>query len=301
MYPKKPPKLVPSYVCFADILGYSELSRESLEKGEGNKFLNKLHKALGRAYKRVRKQSKGWSDSKYFSIKIFTDNIVVGYPLTRLSSTAGEPELGQIFSVFAEFQVGLAMEGFLVRGGIAAGDHFMDKDVVFGDALLDAVAQDKNGGAPRITLAPSVIDLLRVHLGFYGDGKYAPQHNDLLEDADGNIFLDYLSQAFIAYPEGGIFFDVIKKHKNTIAKGLKKYKGNPDVRAKYEWAARYHNYVCKNFREMHPLSSDPDADPEWGAAAYEAQKLEDFEINIENLAPSPQKISLAPIHRERHV
>lgn len=300
MYPKDPPKLIPSYVCFADILGYSELSRESLKEGKGNDFLRKLHSALGKAYERVREQSKGWAEENVFSIKIFTDNIVVGYPLTRLQSTAGEPELGRIFSVFAEFQVGLAMEGFLVRGGIAAGDHFMDDEVVFGDALLEAIAQDKNGGAPRISLAPSAIAILRVHLGFYGDGEHAPQKNDLLEDVDGSAFIDYLSQAFIAFPEGGIFFDVFEKHKKTVVNGLIKYRGNPDVRAKYEWAARYHNYVCKGFRESHPVSNHPDEDPELVAANVEAQKLKNYEIDIESHSASPGQITLTPIHRDRH-
>lgn len=298
MYPENPPKLVPSYVCFADILGYSELSRESLKQGNGNDFLRRLRNALGVAYERVRDQSKNWSKVDDFLIKVFTDNIVVGYPLTNLHSTAGEPELGKIFSVFSEFQIGLVMEGFLVRGGIAAGDHFMDDDVVFGEALLEAVAEDKNGGAPRISLAPSAIEILRLHLGFYEGAEHAPQSSDLLEDADGSIFINYLNEAFVGFPEAGIYMFIFEKHKKTIVEGLEKYKGVPDVRAKFEWAARYHNYVCRSFRESHPIPNDPDANPEQVAANSQAQELIIYEIDIESYTATPGKITLTPVKRK---
>ena len=299
MYPANPPQLVASFVCYVDILGFSQLSREALSSGRGSEFLEKLHASLNAAYRRVRKHSEDWGE-KQFLLKIFTDNVVVGYPLLNPDVGLGEYELGRMFSVFAEFQVGLAMEGFLVRGGIAFGDHFMDDDIVFGDALLEAVKQDQAGGPPCIRLAPSAVKVLQHHLGFYGDGKHAPQHHDLLQDVDGQVFINYLNQAFIAYPEGGIFFDVITSHKETIVNGLVKYKGNPDVKAKYEWAARYHNYVCSNFMKNHPLPYGPDADPEDACAAFEAQKLADHIIDIESYAASPGKLTLQPIHPQRN-
>lgn len=295
MYPDDPPQLVSSIVCYVDILGFSQLSSEALSSGNGNEFLGELHTALNQAYERVRKHSKGWSEQK-FVLKIFTDNVVVGYPLLNSDISLGEYEFGNIFSVFAEFQVGLSMEGFLVRGGIAIGDHFMDDDIVFGDALLEAVKKDHAGGPPRISLAPSAVEILQHHLGFYGDGKFAPQYNDLLQDIDNEIFIDYLNQAFIAYPEGGIFFDVISSHEKTIINGLKKYKGIPDIKAKYEWAARYHNYVCTSFMEHNPIPTSPDADPENASAAVEAQKLANHIIDIESYAATPGKLKLKPIH-----
>jgi len=295
VYPTKNPKLVPSFVCHVDILGYSQLSNEALKSGTGNIFLNRIRFALNKAYKRVRENSKGWRSNDRFSIKIFTDNIVVGYPLLNFKSDYGEAELGHIFSTFSEFQIGLAMEGFLVRGGIAYGDHYMDDEIVFGDALLEAVAQDKAGGPPRISLAPSAVEVLQHHLGFYGESGWSPQHQDVLQDYDGTIFLNYLEEAFIAFPEDGIFFDVFSDHEDTIVSGLKKYKGNPDIRAKYEWAARYHNFICKEFPEKNPVPSSPDADEIYAAAAIEAQNLIKYQIDIESFAASPGRMKLKPI------
>ena len=289
--------MVPSFVCYADILGYSQLSIDAIKSSQGEQFLSKLRNALSKAYERVKESAKDWSGGDCFSIKIFTDNIVVGYttPSYIENGGYGESELGCIFSTFAEFQVGLAMEGFLIRGGIAFGNHYMDDEIVFGDALIEAVSQDKGGGPPRISLAPSAVQLLQRHLGFYGEASFSPQYEATLTDSDGTTFLNYLDEAFLAYPDGGIFFEVIEGHKNTIIDGLQKYKGNPGIRSKYEWAARYHNFICQEFVNRHPIPYGPDADEFLAAAAEEAQLLTKHLINFEALAAVPSRINLNPI------
>ena len=171
----------------------------------------------------------------------------------------------------------------------------MDDEIVFGDALIEAVAQDKNGGPPRITLAPSAVKMLQRHLGFYGETNWAPQFRDTLEDSDGTIFLNYLEEAFLAYPDGGIFFEVIERHKNTIIEGLKAFKGTPGIRSKYEWAARYHNFVCSELAETNPIPNNPDSDEILAAEAEEAQLLKNYLIDIESLAAGPSRINLKPI------
>lgn len=227
-------KLLPSFVCCADILGYSALSNAALETGDGLKFLRHLRNALSNAYARVRKHSTGFGNASYFAVKVFTDNIVVGYPLHHPCHDYGEPEMGDILGTFAEFQAGLAMEGFFLRGGIAFGEHYMDDDIVFGDALLEAVAQDKGGGPPRITLAPSVVEAIQHQLGFYGEVSRTPHYEDLLEDADGAIFLNYLGEAFCAFPDAGPFLELIEKHQQVVVEGLQRHMGNAGVRAKFE-------------------------------------------------------------------
>lgn len=289
------PKMLPSFVCYADILGFSHLSKEAIKSDNGPHFLNTIHHALCSAYDRIRKHSKGFRDNPAYAVKVFTDNIVIGYPLHGHDLGHGEIELADILIIFSEFQAGLAMEGFFLRGGIAFGDHYMDDDIVFGDALIDAVNQDKSGGAPCISLTKSAIDKVRRQLAFYGDEPdWAPDHYHLLEDADGTIFINYLDDAFRAFPDGGPFFETIEKHQQNIIRGLNDYKGKPGVRAKYEWAARYHNYVCRDFAESHPKPNDPDCEEIDVLAHEEAQKLLDFTIDIESLAATPGRMRLAP-------
>ncbi|WP_242344377.1 hypothetical protein [Anaeromyxobacter terrae] len=162
--PSGEPALVPSFVCYADILGFSELSRAAMKAGEGEQFLNSLRTVLNAAYERVREMAGDGT----FSVKVFTDNIVVGHPVTRVVLDHGEAEFGTMLWVFSELQLTLATSGFFVRGGIAFGDHYMDDDIVFGPALLDAVALDMGGGPPRLTLARETVEQVQHHLGFYG-------------------------------------------------------------------------------------------------------------------------------------
>ena len=288
--------MLKSYVCFADILGYSRLAVDALKSASPTEFLQKLRKALSTAYERIRENSKiEFGGEAFYVVKVFADNIVVGCPIDERGFGQGEPELARIFRIFTELQAGLAMEGFFLRGGIAYGDHYMDDDIVFGDALLEAVSLNKSGGPPSISLAPSAVEMVQRHLGFYHEPGWAPHNEDLLEDADRAIFLNYLGEAFDAFPEGGVFFDLIEGHQKSIINGLKKYKGEPGIRAKYEWAARYHNFVCHDFARRHPIPYGSDFGEIYALATKKAQKLLEYVINIESFIAGPNRISLKPI------
>ena len=291
------PYMLPSIVCYADILGYAQQSKNALRLGKGEAFLQHLRSALSKAYARVRQRAAKFGGEVLFDVKVFTDNIVVGFPVDEPNRGHAELELTIILNTFGELQIGLAMEGFFLRGGIAYGNHYMDEDIVYGDALLDAVALDQDGGPPRIALAASAIELVRQHLGCYGLAEWAPHFETLLEDPDGTIFLNYLGEAFAAYPDGGIFFDIIEAHKRVVLDGLTEYRGTPGIRSKFEWAARYHNFVCVEFAGRHPISSDPYGDELIAAAATEAQELLNYTIDMESMAVSPARISLSPFIR----
>ena len=302
-YYSDPPKLLPSFVCHVDILGYSNLSSTAIQSGKGDEFLLRIRDALTEAYECIRGKSDNPRMVQYdfqaqdsFSVKVFSDNIILGYPIGDLGRTLGEGELGAILRLFSKFQISLATKGFLTRGGIAAGNHYMDDDIVFGDALLNAVKFDKSGGAPKVSLHDSAVEALQYHLGFYGgDLRNFPASHELLEDSDGSLFINYLSSAFSDFPSI-IYFEMLEKHKETIVKGLKEYSGIPDVRAKYEWSARYHNFVCDEFKRTHPVPTH-EVDPEYGYGCEQAQKLDEHLIDIESLAPYPSTLSIKPKRR----
>lgn len=284
--------MLPSFVCYADILGYKHLVQQAIDAGQMNSFLMRLRRALSRAYTQIREHSKISFRASLFSIKVFTDNIVIGYPLERPIIRDGAPELSDVIGIFSEFQVGLAVEGFFVRGGIAYGDHYMDKDIVFGDALLKAVNLEKRGGPPRICLDSSAIDFIKRHLEFDQDYiEFSSYYQALFRDADGAIFLNYLSEIFHAFPDGGIFLDILKGHKHSIIRGLMDYKAEPNIRAKFEWAARYHNFFCREYANNIPLHYS--IDPEFKASEVaEVSKLSNYTIDIEELTATPSFISL---------
>ncbi len=284
-------KMLPSIVCYCDILGFRKLTSEYLESGRGEELLARLHAALTAAHERIRESSHLFDDNAFFHVNIFTDNIVVGYPVLTSAFERGEMELGSIIGLFSEYQATLASEGFLVRGGIAYGNHYMDKDIVFGDALIEAVSCDVSGGAPRIILAESARKMIFEHLKFYSEPKWAPQADMVLMDPDGKLFINYLDQAFAIFPDDPIFFELIKGHKTTIEIGLENFRGSPGTRSKFEWAANYHNYVLQRYLERYPLYGSDDGDLEQAAAVEEVQKLNDYIIANEMLLVGPSEIS----------
>ena len=294
----KLPSLLPTLVCYADILGFRALTERAHRLGEETEFLQRVKHSLATAYDTVRraKTLDGWVPS-IFDMKVFTDNIVVAYPLLAPRQDRGEPELGTLLMLFAQVQANLAADGFLLRGAIAFGDHYQDEDIAYGKALMEAVDLDKCGGSPKLVVALSVGSLISEHLSWYGDGTWAPHHELLLEDpCDGQLFLNYLGSAFEHFPDGPIDHELLASHGEVVRDGLQAYQSDPYVRAKYEWMAAYHNYVCRAFADRYSYQGGEEADPEQMAIAEEAQRALKHIVPCEDL---PSEQCPRPLNAER--
>ncbi|MDU6248373.1 MAG: hypothetical protein E6612_05580, partial [Paeniclostridium sordellii] len=128
-YDKDNPSLVNSMVCAIDILGFSQMIVDSCRDGYGDKLLKEINYLITKNKQCItpNKYSKG-------KVKIFTDNMVVAYPI----KDDGEKELDEILENVSEYQFNLSLEGLFVRGGVSVGDFYINEDIVFGPALLDA-------------------------------------------------------------------------------------------------------------------------------------------------------------------
>ena len=240
------PEMLPAIICHADILGFTNMTRDSLKSGTEREFLIQLKKALSTTYDRLRRQATltgpfavdssldTKEDFKVFDMKVFTDNIVVAYPYPATDIALGEPELGSLLMLFSEAQANLAEHGFFLRGAIATGLHYQDHDLVFGKALLEAVELDKSGGEPRLVIAQSVEKLILQHLEWYG-GPESPYHYRLLEDpTDGLLFIDYLQSAFGNFPDDPVNYQLLQAHSEIVTTRLQEYADNANIRKKYE-------------------------------------------------------------------
>ena len=186
-----------------------------------------------------------------FDTKVFTDNIVVAYPLRYPDHDLGEPELGTLLTVFAYVQASLAAEGFFLRGAITAGQHYQDQDIAYGKALLEAVDLDRSGNPPRLVIGPSVEPLISEHLSWYGD-LWSPHHTDLLEDpSDGQLFVNYLGVAMENYPDIPVDYQLLEEHGERVGEALRTHQPRTHVWRKYAWLATYHNYVCRTFADRY--------------------------------------------------
>ena len=261
LWDSKCPSVRPAIVCYADILGFSAETRQAFASGTEDDFLTRIKRSLDKAYGIVREFNKGYfSSPPLFEMKVFTDNIVVAYPLDDPLRDEGEPELGAVMILFSEVQASLAFDGFFLRGAIAFGGHYQDDDVAYGDALLEAVGLDQSGGAPRLVIAPSVELLVALQLRAYGNGVGAPQFVELLEDSsDDRMFLNYMGSRLDQFPYFHMQSRLLSLHRDRLVIGLQEHNFNPRVRVKYEWLARYHNYVWRDFFNRLRLSGRPAA------------------------------------------
>lgn len=286
-----------SAVLFADILGFSAYSEASQDSLRGEELLRSLLKALRDVYGGLRKQAQWLDERQHYGVKTFTDNLVVGFPMRPATIPDGEWEVGETLRSFAEVQCQLAMAGFLMRGGMALGMFFMDDDVAFGPALVEAAKQDSRGNPPRVVLGSSAEQAVRKYLSYYSRAWYAPQNSYLLVDSDGRVFVHYLSAAWSAWPEGGIRIDLIEGHKRTVERGLRDAAKQPEIMSKYQWSAKYHNAVLREFIDTYGSyeGSSADADPEQMSEHEDARawadRLEELLIDLPAFDTPPRRLA----------
>ena len=286
----KSPRLRPAIVCYADILGFRDMTERALEFDNGEAFLQRIKRSLSKAYDQVRDFSTLSGVEPFLDMKVFTDNIVVSYSLRDPRGDLGEPELGSLLMLFGHVQSSLAADGFFLRGAITVGQHYQDQDIAYGNALLEAVDLDKPGKPPRLVIGPSLERRISTQLSWYGDKLWAPHYRRLLEDpSDGNLFVNYLGMAFAYYADGPIDYRLLAAHGREVRRGLREHGSKPSVRLKYEWLAAYHNFVCHRFTEEIPTLGAERDDSEEMAIRLEAQRgldhLVPFEANFDVQSP----------------
>ncbi|WP_050179589.1 hypothetical protein [Domibacillus robiginosus] len=247
------PELLLSAVCFADILGFSQLVLDAQAQGNGNALLKQLHHILTTEYKKLK------PSADYVGIlKSFTDNIVIGLPIHE----DGESQLGSIFLGFADFQTALTLNGFFVRGGVSIGDYYGDDEFAYGPSIIEAHDLEANKAVyPRIILSADAVKLVKSHLEYYADPKWSPQFRDvLIDNTDGEWFINYLESVMSEVHDSGnlnLAVSELQKHKKAITNNLIKHQGNQRIYSKYQWAAEYHNYFCTlNFEAQFLQAND---------------------------------------------
>lgn len=280
------PKLMPSFCAFVDILGFKDICKEAFKQNQGDVVLNRIHKILSyqndkMAPKLERKISrKAWekiieSDvvqgkealremlakpkpkrapyKPNWDVSFFTDNIVFGQ---IINSSDGETEIGFVLFEMMLHQLLLVKEGFFIRGGISIGELFIDKNVVFGPALIDSYNLESKAIYPRIVLAKNLLPLITKYFEYYGEPFDSPENNHILIDSDGQPFLNYLSLLFDGTVDTANPWDYLIQQKQNIELCLLKFKSDPHLTTKYEWLANYHNFICKQYHDYPGYSKE---------------------------------------------
>ena len=256
------PALQSSFCAFLDVLGFASHIDTSFKTGDGEIALERFYEVFTQQLKTILNPKA----DRYaqWEIKVFTDNIVLGYPRPSWHS---EPEFADILRKIGLYQLQMTLENFFIRGGLAVGPLFMDETTVFGPALLESYALESNKARdPRVILSQDAVNVLQQHIGFYNPKDFAPQNSLVLEDADGEIFINYLDHILVPGPPDGrdvIDTETLAKHRDVVVNNLQQHRGNPLVWSKYKWVATYHNFFVEDCVRWGGCSDDLSIDSKY--------------------------------------
>ncbi|NUW72306.1 hypothetical protein HOP38_07240 [Vibrio mediterranei] len=246
------PVLKRSYCVFMDVLGFSEMISSSSEQPNELELFHKYHDVTSKMVARLSEHTERGS---VLSMKVFSDNIVLALPWF---SPDGESEFGFILMALREYQLSMALNGYFVRGGISVGKLFVDDNMIYGKALLDAYAlESKFANDPKIILSDEVLEIVRSHTQFYASPKHSPQNSDVVIDADGKGFISYLDELIEEHSDGyRINAELLLLHKQKVIEAVELHRMNTKVWYKYHWLCDYHNYFCRQVADMPGYSDD---------------------------------------------
>lgn len=241
--------ILPSYCVYMDILGVRDETTIAFKENKGQELFDKFMLATSKAVKFIKDE-----DTRLWVHKIFTDNVLLGYPIRK--SSDGESEFGLLISGLMYYQLSMALDGFFVRGAFSMDHLYVGADVVYGPAILEAYKLESEiANNPRIIFSDEVMDLVRAHLKYYGDPKDSPQYEEIMLDTDGRYFINYL-YGIIENDEYSIDESALMMHKKNVEDRLRQFQNNSHIWSKYLWVANYHNYFCKLIKGFPDFKKD---------------------------------------------
>lgn len=181
----------------------------------------------------------------------FSDNIAAALPLDD-----AEQDGGITWQVLAagSFQLNLAFNGLLARGGITVGPAYADDSAILGAALVRAYhLESKVASYPRVVLDPECIELFALGALAESDLHTSVQNQIALVDTlDGLVFVHYLAFVSEADDEEEAT-ECLRRHESLLQSGLREYADDKHVLPKYVWAADYHDWTCQALGRLEHL------------------------------------------------
>jgi hypothetical protein len=229
------PTMRTSSVLFFDLLGIRSMSTSP----GAQQHLRRLRPALEQVIDR--------SDTKngrlYQASTWFTNNAVVGRPL--LYGEQRESVIGGMEVAAAYLLLVCWGHGFLGRGAITFGDHYMDENFVFGPALIEAVELEKKAIWPRVVLGEDAVQAELKHSRYYSHSLQSAQNHCLIRDEEGNVFVDQLGIYISEEDDERSLDHFLSLHREAIRNGLESHAQESKVWLKWRWLADYQNHALK--------------------------------------------------------
>jgi hypothetical protein len=228
------------FVGFFDILGFSEVVSRDVGDEEAQKTIEMFDAALRGLRGRFAER---WSwETGEFTVKMFSDCICVSVP-------ADPANVDAFFQVIAYLQSWMCLEARIsLRGAITVGRHFVNDQMIFSEALVEAYKLEQNKTTPPcIIVADNLYRYIIENyqgsdIGWVNAAHF--QHSYVMrDDHSGRLFLDYLNFMPASDDDG----EKLRAHRAWIIENLDRHQSAPRVVIKYEWLRDYHNSWCKIF------------------------------------------------------
>lgn len=223
------------YVAFVDILGFSDIVRNSEHSPH-------QASALVGVLERIRARSLGGAGDDLFGVDFkvqsFSDTIV-------LSDKVAESGLKWLLYSVEELTLDLLAQGILTRGGIAKGLMYHSEGVAFGPAFLNAYYLESTiANYPRVVVDRSVHNDYRArNKQTWETGEFAPR---LTHADDGPVYLDIFRKfKKLSGPRvASQLMTTGQSCRACIQNQLNNSIYNPRHFEKLSWLARYWNSAC---------------------------------------------------------
>lgn len=153
------------YIAYFDLLGYKNFFKTNPEKA--GDFLNTIHDAIQNTIDYIQEVNSsfivGELEQVSIQTKIFSDNILLC--LERGSDPMEYLRFLTFVAIVADIQRNFILQyDLFLRGGITIGMLSVNKDFIFGEGLIDAVALEETAKYPRIIMGKTVLDyVLQTH------------------------------------------------------------------------------------------------------------------------------------------
>jgi hypothetical protein len=237
-----------SILAYIDILGFSELITNK-SAGDISRSIRVVREAA--QPKRFRSTTPDIleEDFRNFSDLCIIRKVIAGEDKFRAS--------GEVYSQILHMvhvQAGLLFdEGILLRGGITVGDVALSYGQLFGPAVIRGYALESQVARfPRIVVGDEVLREVKNNPALWvhdADYDLKETRSLLRRDFDGECFVDYLRVIEEELDERSEYPALLDQHAEFIRRGLKRYKGNASILAKYKWLREYHRYTVTKWKE----------------------------------------------------
>lgn len=242
----------PVLLSYLDVLGFRERitkSKESIYEVQQTYALLHQMKRQYSAMRRFEPNSDAKTPRSVSHFRNFSDLIIRVTELNKQYVLADY--LNFEFMALAGTQCNYVCYGDLLRGAMCIGDLYIDEDVTFGPALVEAYTLESTVAVfPRIVIDKEVIRRARHEAD-------EPIWNDFVaRGEDGVYFLDYLFGSFLerwSFPDEEQM-DANKTlllHKEFVEELLMTWEKEGDYRKRQKalWLAQYHNSTVRRLRE----------------------------------------------------